>query len=199
MITFLEGSLVAKEPARVVLNVGGVGYEVLIPLSSYDRLPRPGEALRIWTYDHVREDEHLLFGFMTEAERRMFTQLMNVNGIGPKLALGALSGLSVRDLTAAIAGGDVKRLTSVSGIGKKTAERMIVELRDKISAAEALEAASDTRPLSERDTKIRDAILALVSLGYKRAEALEMVKRAVGDESQAAANVEQIVRKALAG
>jgi holliday junction DNA helicase RuvA len=199
MITFLQGQLVEKQPTRAVLDVGGVGYEVTIPLSSYDRLPAPGAACRILTYDHVREDIHQLFGFMSEAERRMFVLLMATSGIGPKLAMCALSGLSVRELKAAIVEGDTKRLSSVSGIGKKLAERMVVELRDRISQGEALEAIAGGEELSESDTKIRDAILALISLGYKQAEARKMAGAVVKGGELAALSVEDIVRKALGG
>ena len=194
MITFLEGILVEKDPTRVVVNVQGVGYEVFIPLSSYDRLPLPDAPLRILTYDHVREDIHALYGFMTGEERRLFLMLINVSGIGPRLALTALGGLSVRDLKAAVAQGDIKRLSSISGIGKKTAERMVVELRDKISAGEALEAVAGT---GEPDVRLRDAILALISLGYKQAEAQKRV-RDVLSGVDARTTVEEIVRKALA-
>ena len=197
MITFLEGVVEDKQPTHVVMNVGGVGYEVVIPLSSYDRLPGVSERCRILTYDHVREDVHQLFGFMTEGERRMFVLLMTVSGIGPKLALTTLSGLTVRELKVAIAEGDVKRLSSVSGIGKKTAERMVIELRDKLGAAEVLEASAGARSLSESDVKLRDAILALISLGYKRTEAQDMVTRVMG-ESAGQESVEDLVRKALA-
>lgn len=195
MITFIEGLLVEKDPTRVVVNVQGVGYEVFIPLSSYDRLPASGETVRILTYDHVREDTHALYGFMTGEERRLFLLLMGVSGIGPRLALTALSGLSVRDLKAAVAQGDIKRLSSVSGIGKKTAERMVVELRDKLTAGEALEAVAGGG--AEPDVRLRDAILALISLGYKQAEAQTRVRDVLARVG-AKSTVEEIVRKALA-
>ena len=198
MITFLDGVIEDKQPTHVVMNVSGVGYEVVIPLSSFDRMPGVSERCRILTYDHVREDAHQLFGFMTEGERRMFVLLMTVSGIGPKLALTTLSGLTVRELKMAIADGDVKRLSSVSGIGKKTAERMVIELRDKLGVGEVLEASAGVRALSESDVKLRDAILALISLGYKRMEAQDMVTRVMGDPAAGQASVEDLVRKALA-
>ena len=197
MITFLEGVVVDKDPTRVVLNVGGVGYEVFIPLSSYDRLPAPGDACKVLTYDHVREDTHALYGFLTADERRMFLMLLNISGIGPKLALTALSGLSIRDLKAAIAQADVKRLSSISGIGKKTAERIVVELRDKLGAGEALEAITAQEEMTPENARTRDAILALVSLGYKQAEAQQLVRTAVAG-AKPEATVEEIVRRALA-
>lgn len=198
MIAFLEGILVEKLPTGIVMNVGGVGYGVRIPLSSYDRLPAVDTTCRILTYDHVREDEHLLFGFMTEAERKMFSLLLGVSGIGPKLAIGMLSGLSVKEIAAAIAAGDVKRLSSVSGIGRKTAERIVVDLRDKVSAGEALEAATAGRGLTETEMRARDAVLALISLGYKRAEAELMVRKVLTD-ALAQDGVEAIVKKVLSG
>ena len=197
MITFLEGVLADKDPTRVVLNVGGVGYEVFIPLSSYDRLPAEGVACKILTYDHVREDIHSLYGFLTADERRMFLMLLNVNGIGPKLAMTALSGLSIRDLKAAIAQADVKRLSSISGIGKKTAERIVVELRDKLGAGEAMEAITAKGETTPDRVRARDAILALISLGYKQADAQQMVRQAV-EGAKPDATVEEVVRRALA-
>jgi holliday junction DNA helicase RuvA len=198
MITFLEGLVAEKQPTHLVMNVGGVGYEVIIPLSSYDRVPRVGETCRMLTYDHVREDDHVLFGFATDAERRMFVMLMSVSGIGPKLALATLSGLSVKELKASIATADVKRLSSVSGIGKKTAERMVVDLKDKLSVGEALEATAGARDLTDADVRMRDAVLALISLGYKRTEAQDMILRVMRTVDKAA-GVEEVVRKALAG
>lgn len=198
MITFLDGVVEEKYPTHVVLNVGGVGYEVVIPLSSYDRLPAVRGTCRLLTYDHVREDAHQLFGFMTEGERRMFVLLMTVSGIGPKLALTTLSGLTTRELKAAIAQGDVKRLSSVSGIGKKTAERMVVELKDKLSVGESLEAVTGGALPPEADIKARDAVMALISLGYKRTEAQDMVARVLTGPDGKTLSVEDVVRKALA-
>lgn len=199
MITFLEGIIEDKQPTHLVLNVGGVGYDVVISLSSYDRLPGLGERVRILTHDHIREDDHQLFGFMTADERRVFTLLLGVSGIGPKTALSALSGMSVRELKVAITDRDIKRLSSISGIGKKTAERMIVELRDKFGAGEVMAAAAPGTPETESDIRLRDAVLALISLGYKRAEAQELVIRVTSQPSMAGKDVEAIVRKALAG
>ena len=194
MITFLRGNLVEKQPTRTVLDVGGVGYEVLIPLSSFDRLPSVGGSCFIHTIDHVREDRHQLFGFMTEVERDMFTLLSGINGIGPKLALSALSGLSVRDIQAAVVEGDVKRLSSISGVGKKMAERMVVELRHKISAGDALEAVAGADVAGSHC--MRDAILALVALGYKQDKADDMVKK-VSSKHPDISSVEEIIKLSL--
>jgi Holliday junction DNA helicase RuvA len=197
MITFLHGSITEKHPTRLVLDVGGVGYEVALPLSSYDRLPAKGERCRILTYDHVREDTHQLFGFVTEEERQMFVMLMTINGIGPKLALSVLSGLSVREIRRAIVDGDVKRLSSISGIGKKTAERITLELRDKITEGEALEAVAGAEESPEEALALRDAIMALIALGYKQSEARKMVLDAAHGLDPAQTGVEDIVKRAL--
>lgn len=197
MITFLEGLLVEKQPARIVLNVGGVGYEVWIPLSSYDRLGAPNTVCRILTHHYVREDAQILYGFMTAGERRVFELLLTISGIGPRIALSALSGMSVRELKAAVAENDVKRLNTISGIGRKTAERIVIELRDKLTAGETLEAVSgdDGDP---GDVLLRDAVLALISLGYKQADAQKMVRQ-VAKQSDGETQVEAIVRRALTG
>ena len=196
MITFLEGLLVEKMPTRVVLNVGGVGYDVFIPLSSYDRLGAPQQICRLLIYDYIREDQHSLFGFVSEAERKLFVLLMSVSGIGPKLAMSSLSSLTVREMTAAIVGGDIKRLSGVTGIGRKIAERMVVELRDKLSAAAGLESGGSAAADFGGDHRVRDAVLALISLGYKQAEAQKMVATVLGSGKPDLA-VEDIVRKAL--
>jgi Holliday junction DNA helicase RuvA len=198
MITFLEGILVEKQPTRAVLNVAGVGYEVTISLATYDRLPDENTGCRILTHDHIREDVHDLYGFITEDERGLFRLLLGVSGIGPKTAMAVLSGLSVRELKAAIVERDIKRLSSISGIGKKTAERLVVELKDKFSAGEALEAVSGTAELKPGDLKLRDALMALISLGYKQADAQKMIKDAAAVLDKEA-SVEDLVRKSLAG
>jgi Holliday junction DNA helicase RuvA len=197
MITFLHGTLSNKHPTRIEVNVGGVGYEVFIPLSSYDRLPAPGAAVRILTYHHVREDVHALYGFMTASERELFLLLLGISGIGPKIALSALSGMSVRDIKACVAEGNVKRLSTISGIGRKTAERIVVELKDKLSPGEALEAVAGAGEPAGTDARGRDAVLALISLGYKQAEAQAAVRKALARGE--AATVEDLVRAALAG
>jgi Holliday junction DNA helicase RuvA len=198
MIAFLQGEIAALEPTRVVLDVHGVGYEVWIPLSSYDRLPGPGKPVRLLTFLHVREDAHVLYGFFTAAERKMFELLLAVSGIGPKTALGALSGMSVRELTAAIAGNEVKRLSSLSGIGKKTAERIVVELKDRLHKGDVLEALHGGPQAGPGDALLRDAVLALSALGFKPPEASQRVQRALQNPA-VARTVEAVVREALAG
>ena len=197
MITFLQGKLVEALPTQVTVEVSGVGYEALIPLSSYDKLPAPGQPLKLLTHLVVREDAHVLYGFMSEAERSMFRLLINtVSGIGPKIALNILSGINVTAFRGAVAGGDVKMLSQISGVGKKTAERIVVELRDKIGAAGVLEAGSAQRGLSQDEQKINDAMLALMALGFKQVEAHDAVRGAMAVLG-ADAGVEDLVRAAL--
>ena len=194
MISFLHGKLVDILPTQATIDVNGIGYEVLIPLSSYDKMPAVGNDVKLLTHLAVREDAHTLYGFATAPERDMFRLLMNtVSGIGPKLALNVLSGMSVVALRGAIANGDIKSLSQISGVGKKTAERIVVELKDKIGAAGAWEAVSSERGLSPADQKMNDAVLALVALGYKQVEAHDMVRSALSNLGEKA-TVEDLVR-----
>jgi Holliday junction DNA helicase RuvA len=179
MIGFLHGKVVEALPTQVTVDVQGVGYEALIPLSSYDKLPPPGQEVRLLTHLAVREDAHTLYGFMSVPERELFRLLINnVSGIGPKIALNILSGISVTAFRGAVANGDVKALSQISGVGKKTAERIVVELKDKIGAAGAWEAASAQRALSPQDQMLNDAVLALLALGYKQTDAHDAVRKA---------------------
>jgi Holliday junction DNA helicase RuvA len=197
MITFLRGKLVEALPTQAIVEVHGVGYEVLIPLSSFDKLPAPGAEVHLLTHLAVREDAHVLYGFTTAAERELFRLLINtVSGIGPKIALNILSGMNPVALRGAVANGDVKALSQISGVGRKTAERIVVELKDKIGAAGAWEAASAQRALSEVDQKVNDAVLALIALGYKQVEAHDTV-RAAQTVLGGKATVEELVRASL--
>jgi Holliday junction DNA helicase RuvA len=197
MITFLHGKLIEALPTQVVIDVNGVGYEVLIPLSSYDKLPPPGGTVKLLTQLVVREDSHTLYGFMTAAERDLFRLLVNtVSGIGPKIALNILSGMNPVAFRGAVANGDVKSLSQISGVGKKTAERIVVELRDKVGAAGAWEAASAQRALSPEEQKLNDAVLALMALGFRQVEAHDAVRTAQSSLG-AKATVEDLVRASL--
>ena len=197
MIMFLRGKLVEALPTQATVEVHGLGYDVLIPLSSYDKLPAPGAEVHLLTHLAIREDAHVLYGFMTAAERDLFRLLINtVSGIGPKIALNVLSGMNPVALRGAVAGGDVKALSQISGVGKKTAERIVVELRDKIGAAGAWEASSARRALSDADQKTNDAVLALMALGFKQPEAHDAIRAtqaALGPQ----ASVEDLVRASL--
>jgi Holliday junction DNA helicase RuvA len=197
MITFLQGKVVESLPTQIVVDVNGIGYEVLIPLSSFDKIPASGQPVKLLTQLIVREDAHILYGFATAVERDLFRLLINnVSGIGPKTALNILSGMNAVAFRGAVANGDVKSLSQISGVGKKTAERIVVELRDKIGAAGALEAASAKHALSPDDQKTNDATLALMALGFKQVDAHDAV-RAAQTMLGTSASVEQLVRACL--
>ena len=196
MISFLQGKLAEVLPTQVVIDVNGVGYEMLIPLSSFDKLPQPGSQVKLLTHLAVRDDAHVLYGFMTEIERDLFRLLIrHVSGIGPKIALNVLSGTSPASFRAAVANGDVKILSGISGVGKKTAERIVVELKDKLGDEAAFDSANGT-PISADEQKVSDAASALIALGSKPKDAQEAVRGAVtmlGSD----APVDAIVRAAL--
>jgi Holliday junction DNA helicase RuvA len=197
MITFLRGKLIESLPTQITVEVGGVGYELLIPLSSFDKLPARGGDILILTHLSIREDAHVLYGFMSAAERDMFRLLIHaVSGIGPKTALNILSGINISALRSAVALGDVKSLSQISGVGKKTAERIVVELRDKIGKSAALEPSGPRAALSPEDEKFSDAVAALMALGFKQPDAHEAVRGAQALLG-AQAGVEQLVRAAL--
>ena len=198
MIVFLEGILDRKEPHRAVMNVNGVGYEAAIALSTFDRLPAEGSRFRLVTLHVVREDAHLLYGFADEEERNAFLLVTAVNGIGPKLGLALLSGMPVRELKAAIVNGDIKRLSSVSGIGKKSAERIVLELRDKIGKGDAMEAIAGEAPSGPVNAKLRDALAALISLGHKQADAQQLIRAAMPKITEDM-DVGDILRRILSG
>jgi Holliday junction DNA helicase RuvA len=197
MITFLRGKLIEALPTQVVVEVHGIGYEALIPLSSFDKLPPAGQDVHLLTHLVVREDAHILYGFITSQERDLFRLLINnVSGIGPKTALSVLSGMSVTTFRGAVGSQDVKALSRISGVGKKTAERIVVELKDKVGEAGAWEASSAQRGLSAEDQKVNDAALALMALGYKPVEAHEMVRAAVAVVGTGV-TADQLVRASL--
>ena len=186
-------------PTQVVVAVHGVGYQVSIPLSSFDKLPAVGAQIKILTHLQVREDAHVLFGFMSTAERDLFRLLVNnVSGIGPKTALDVLSGISVSSFKAAVVNGDAGLLSKTKGIGKKTAERIIVELKDKVGIAAAWEVASASHAPTPEERQVNDAVLALISLGYKQVDAHKAVKQVQEKGDKAATQTtEDLVRQAL--
>ena len=197
MIVHLQGTLAEKDISRVVVDCGGVGYEAAIPLSTFDRLPAEGADVKLFIHHEVREDAQLLFGFATRAERDVFELITSVSGVGPKLALAVLSGLTVGDLQLAISQGDAKRLAAVKGIGKKTAERIVVDLRGKINPIEAL--ANATAETSKEQSRVLlDAMLALNALGFSEDAARAKVQKVLA-ENPDLADVESVVKKALAG
>lgn len=197
MISFIRGILIESLPGQVVIDVQGVGYEAQIPLSTYNSLPSPGAEVKLLTQLIIREDAHALFGFASRPERDMFRLLINtVSGIGPKIALNVLSGMSVNALRSAVSQRDIKTLSSISGIGKKTAERIIVELGDKVGSM-AIGSSPGTAPaLTASDQKSQDAILALMALGFKQPDAATAIQSAqamLGGE----ASVEDLIRVSL--
>jgi Holliday junction DNA helicase RuvA len=196
VITFLDGQLTGALPTQAIVNVGGVGYEVFIPLSSYDKLPAVGQSVRLLTHLHVREDAHVLYGFMTAAERDLFRLLVNsVSGIGPKLALAVLSGMSVNNFKTAVVNSDIVAISRISGLGKKTAERIVLELKDKVGVAAAWEAASAAHVPTPEQGRANEAVLALIALGYKQAEAHRMVRDL--QEKERDKSPEELVKLAL--
>lgn len=178
MIARVKGSLVNKSTDSVIIDVGGVGYEVLIPLSTYYKLPELNEILALNVHTNVREDAIQLYGFLTVEEKEAFQLLIGISGIGPKLAKNILSGIGVDELYAAISNGDKARLSSIPGIGGKSAERLIVELRDKVkNLAKAASSKAGTQE-QPKDTATADVVSALENLGYKNVMAEEAVKKA---------------------
>ena len=196
MITFLDGKLVSALPTQATVDVNGVGYEVFIPLSSYDKLPTVGQPIRILTHLAVREDAHILYGFMTVPERDLFRLLVNnVSGIGPKLALAVLSGISVSNFKTAVVNSDIAAISKISGLGKKTAERIVLELKDKLGVAAAWEAATAARAPTPEQEQANEAVLALIALGYKQVDAHKAV-RDLQTQGQAK-SAEELVKLAL--
>ena len=174
MIGRILGELVEKNPPQVIVVTHGVGYEIDVPMSTFYHLPRTGENVALLTHMVVREDAHLLYGVLTAGERTAFRQLLKISGVGPKVALSVLSGLSVEDLAVAVASQDAARLTKVPGVGKKTAERLVLELRDKLPLAVS-RARPDVSPASG------DVVNALLGLGYNEREAQGAVKQLAPD------------------
>ena len=194
MIAYVRGVLAVKTPTRVVVEACGVGYEALIPLSTYERLPREGAETKLLTAHCVREDDETLFGFATEDERDMFCKLTGVSGVGPKIAVAILSGASIAELAGAIARGDAKRLSAIKGVGKKTAEKICIELRDKVDPFAASGAAGG----GGESPVLRDAVAALRALGFNEETSAKMVADVVA-KNPGADTVEQVIKLALAG
>ena len=191
MIAQLRGQILRKGPQEVVVDVAGVGYRVAIPVSTFYRLGEPGSEVELRTYTHVREDTLALYGFLTGAEQDLFERLISVGGVGPRLAVNILSGIEVPDLVSALRTSDVSRLTRVPGVGKKTAERLIVELKDKMPPAVPEE--TPMAPAADRPKE--DLLSALVNLGYSRGEVERGVDRALREDGSG--RFEDLLRRAL--
>lgn len=195
MIAHLRGTILEKHPNQVIVDVGGVGYDVSIPISTFSRLPDRGAEVRLRIHTHVREDALVLFGFLTVEEKTLFEKLLTVGGIGPKLAATVLSGLPVDDLVTCIRSGEVSRLVRIPGVGKKTAERIVLELRDKLDGAGAVAAAVPPAPAPILTVLEEDVLSALINLGCQRAAAESAVRKAKAEG--APADFEPLFRRAL--
>jgi Holliday junction DNA helicase RuvA len=191
VIGHLRGRLVRKSPPALIVDVNGVGYELEAPMSTFYRLPEVGSEVELHTHLVVREDAHLLYGFATEDERRLFRDLLRVTGIGPKIGLALLSGIDVETFMRCVEAQDVDALTRIPGIGRKTAERLLIEMRDRIRALGQLPSAS--RPVDAAASARTEAYAALVALGYRPVEVTRLLKSV---ESEGA-GTEELIRRAL--
>jgi Holliday junction DNA helicase RuvA len=190
VIAQVRGRLLRKEPQEAVVDVGGVGYRVAIPLSTFYRIGEPGDEVTLLTHTHVREDTLALFGFLTAAEQALFERLIAVSGVGPKLAVSILSGIEAPDLVAALRSSDVARLTRIPGVGRKTAERLVLELKDKVVGLAAAEPPAPAPASSAKE----DLVSALLHLGYSRPEAERGVDRAL---KEGEGRFEDLLRRTL--
>ncbi len=196
MIASLTGRLAFKAPTHLILDVHGVGYEAYIPLSTYYGLPNLSESISLSVHTHVREDAIQLFGFLTSQEKDAFVLLTSVSGVGPKLALSVLSALPVSDLVSAIQSGDVEKLTTVPGIGNKSASRLVLELKDTVGKLQpGLSSASDS-PRQGQDAIFDDALSALVNLGYRPQDAKDALKRVKKSNAEAIV-LKDMIRESL--
>ena len=193
MIGFLRGKLVKKQPPLLMIDVKGVGYEIEAPMTTFYVLPKTGNEIEIYTHVVVRDDAHLLFGFATENERLLFRNLIKVNGVGAKMALTILSGIEANEFSQCIQNNNAERLTKLPGIGKKTAERLIIEMRDRIENIPKLATIQKNGNMDKRSNPADEAISALISLGYKPAEASKYVLAITNDGMSS----EELIREAL--
>ncbi len=197
MIAFLSGKLIEKQANTAIVDVGGVGYEVSIPLTTFYELGDEGSDVELRIYTHVREDAIQLFGFKTIRERDLYLKLIGVQGIGPKSGIAMLSGMSADEIIAAIRTNNLVRLTSIPGVGRKTAERMVIELRDKMGelAGDGTAASESSGPALPADAVFEDAVSALVNLGYQKAAAEKALKQASDEGTEA--TVQKLLRRGL--
>jgi Holliday junction DNA helicase RuvA len=196
MISYLHGRLAEKSPTEVTVDVNGVAYAIHIPLSTFGALGEIGSEVKILTHLHFREDAMQLYGFATSAERDLFRLLISISGIGPKMAQGILSGVSVNELKIYILQGNFNALVSIQGVGKKTAERLVVELRDKVGKLSAFGAEPPVK--EDKNAAIRsEALLALTSLGYPRATAEKAIRAVLEESDGSGLAVEDLIKRAL--
>ena len=197
MYEFLSGKIVRKSPTHLVLEVNGIGFELMVPLSTFHSLGKAGEEARILTHFVVREDHQQLFGFQTEEERGLFRLLLSVNGIGPKMALAVLSGIGPAEFRRAVVEGALATLTGISGIGRKTAERLIVELREKVLLLEPKGESAAPAHAAVDGRLIEDSLQALVSLGYRPNDAKRALQKVLAEKATGTYSVEDLIRASL--
>ena len=198
MITFLHGILIESWPNRLVIDVNGIGYEVSVPLGAGEALGQMGEKVRVLTHLHIREQEHTLYGFASEEQRDLFRLLINrVSGVGPKVAMSILGGMSAGDFKAAVVASDIAVISRIKGLGKKTAERVVLELKDKVGVAEAWEVQTRATSLTAEQTAQNDVVLALISLGYKPADAQKAATAAAKTSDPGDPDTDNLLRAAL--
>lgn len=196
MIARLSGTLTQKSVEHLIVSVGGVGYEVHVPLSTFYSIPEEGQDVELLIYTHVKEDVLKLFGFLTPPEKDIFKKLIGVSGVGPKLALNILSGIESRDLATAIKNSDIARMNSIPGVGKKTAERLILELKDKIKL-EGLSSEEDSTISAPSGGVFDDALSALINLGYKKSDVEKTIDSIARNEESSEWSVEKLLKEAL--
>jgi holliday junction DNA helicase RuvA len=195
MISQLKGKILRKSPTEIVVDVNGVGYLVNIPLSTSEKIDSVGSDVTLLTHLHIREDAMILFGFFTEAEREIFHLLISISGIGPKIALAILSGITPENLREAVQQGAIEAFTSIAGVGRKTGERIILELRNKFGK---IDISAFTETPTSQQLKLRsEAIVALMSLGYNRASAEQVIRAVINESIDKDLSVEEIIKKAL--
>jgi len=197
MYHYLQGTISEKTATQLVLDVGGVGYAIGIPLSTFEALPPMGQTVKILTYFVVREDAQALYGFLTQAERDLFKLLISVSGIGPKSAMTILSSVSIEDLKKAIVEGELETLHGIAGIGKKTAERLVVELREKIVLHSQDRNGEAGSSLKSSQALVEDSVEALVALGYRKQNAKVAVEKVFKNEKPEKVSVEELIRASL--
>lgn len=196
MIAFLTGTILEKTPSTLIVEVHGIGYQIFIPLNTFYRLPEVKESVSLHIHTHVREDALQLYGFLSPLEKELFLLLLGISGVGPKVALGILSGMELTELVQALRDGNVDRLRAIPGVGPKTAGRLVLELREKVNALSLAGLQTPVSAGSESDKTKEDALSALVNLGYHRTEAKRTVDK-IAEETTDSESVEGLIKKAL--
>ncbi len=194
MIGQLTGKIIHKSPTETIIDVGGVGYQIHVPVTTFDRLPEVGQTTTLFTYLHVREDALQLYGFSTKQDKEIFRKLITISGVGPKLAQTVLSGLSYDELIRAIQQGNIAQLNKIAGVGRKTAERLIVELRDKLDEIHLAEEQPGIKTLDSIQT---EALLALTTLGYSRNASENALRNVLAERTGDTISIEDLIKAAL--